>query len=328
MKLSHPVVPAIPQQDAAGGRRKEIPPHRGFIKGGAEFSKWFVVFEESNMRKFKRSTWLAIVLAMAFGHVAADSSWAVPIPDKNLEAALRANVFDKKNKPDELTEADLGNIFVLDGSGKGIANLSGLEHCKNLASLKLSKNEIVDLAPLKGLTNLQSLDLASNKIADAAPLAGLTKLQYLELSHNQIANVGPLSGLSALSALYLTDNQIADVAPLGGLAKLSSLYLGKNKLTAIQPLAGVTKLSTLELKENEISDIAPLAKQTELRYLFLEKNKIADLAPLVEAAKADAEGPKRFAPFLNLFLAENPLSDAAKSAQLPALQGFGVRVKS
>ena len=54
------------------------------------------------------------------------------------------------------------------------------------------------------------------------------------------------------------------------------------------------------------------------------RNKIADLAPLVAAAKADAEGKKTFAPFLRLYTAGNPLSDAAKNEQIAALRSRGV----
>ena len=60
---------------------------------------------------------------------------------------------------------------------------------------------------------------------------------------------------------------------------------------------------TLDLKDNRITDVAPLAKQTELGMLFLERNQIADLSPLVQVAKKDAEGEKRFAPYLELYLA-------------------------
>jgi hypothetical protein len=65
-----------------------------------------------------------------------------------------------------------------------------------------------------------------------------------------------------------------------------------------------------------------------LSMLFLERTQIVDLAPLVAAVKADAEGEKRFAPYLRLYLAGSPLSDAAKNEQIPALKGFGVRVES
>ena len=61
--------------------------------------------------------------------------------------------------------------------------------------------------------------------------------------------------------------------------------------------------------------------------LMLEKNKITDVSALVAAVEADAKGPKRFAPFLRLWLAGNPLSDEAKKKQLPALKAAGVRLQ-
>ena len=45
-------------------------------------------------------------------------------------------------------------------------------------------------------------------------------------------------------------------------------------------------------------------------------------------AKADTEGTKRFAPYLRLYLAGNPLSDAARAVQVPVLKKYGVRVAS
>jgi hypothetical protein len=47
----------------------------------------------------------------------------------------------------------------------------------------------------------------------------------------------------------------------------------------------------------------------------------------VAACKADAEGPKRFAPYLRLYLQGNPLSAAAKSTQIDELKKYGVRVE-
>src|SRR5205807_5663728 len=104
---------------------------------------------------------------------------AGPFPDKNLEEAVRAERQDTKG---ELTDEALTKVFVLEASGKKARDLKGLEKCKNLSELKLSKNDIADLKPLKDLTDLQSLDLSGNKVADVTPLAGLTRLQYLELS--------------------------------------------------------------------------------------------------------------------------------------------------
>ena len=58
-----------------------------------------------------------------------------------------------------------------------------------------------------------------------------------------------------------------------------------------------------------------------------KRNKIADLTPLVEAAQADAKGDRRWAPYLRLFLAGNPLSEDAKTKQLAALKEAGVRLE-
>jgi internalin A len=70
-----------------------------------------------------------------------------------------------------------------------------------------------------------------------------------------------------------------------------------------------------------------LSKQTELSLLLIERNQIKDLKPLVEAAKADSAGAKRFAPYLRLYLAGNPLPDSVKSAQLTELKAAGVRLE-
>jgi internalin A len=255
------------------------------------------------------------------------SAQAGPIPDKNLEAVVRALIFDKKDKPDELTDDDLKKVFVLkEGRGKGIKDLTGLEKCVNLLEVNLSKNEISDLSPLKEIKNLQSLDLSQNKIVDASPLANITALQYLELSDNQITTVEPLGKLTKLSALYLAGNKIADPAPLAGLTRLWSLDLARNRITDIKGLTNAGTLSLLKLSDNQISDLAPLGKPLSVKLLLLERNKIADLAPLVAAAKADAEGEKRFAPFLRLYLAGNPLSDMAKTKQIEELKAAGVKI--
>src|SRR5215212_6615691 len=92
-----------------------------------------------------------LLAAIVFGLTGRSAS-AVMFPDKNLEAALRAVVFEKKDKPDELTEDDLRKISTLEAKGRKIQNLAGLEKCTNLLLLDLSNNEISDLGPIKGLT--------------------------------------------------------------------------------------------------------------------------------------------------------------------------------
>jgi hypothetical protein len=254
--------------------------------------------------------WLGAIVV--FLGLATPAGWAANPPDKNLEAALREVLHEPKK---EFTDEMYGRVYVLEAVNKGIKDLTGLEKCKNLRSLRLTKNQITDLKPLAGLVELQSLDLADNRIADVKPLAGLTNLQYLELSHNQVTSVEPLKGLSRLNSLYLTGNQLKDIAPLAGLNHLWSLYLAKNQLKDIGALAKLTRISTLDLSDNQIDNVTPLASMTEVNLVLLERNRIADLGPLVSAAEKDAAGPKRFAPFLRLYLAGNPLPpDAYKIA--------------
>lgn len=252
--------------------------------------------------------------------------WAVMFPDKALEAAVRYQILEKRDKTDELTEDDLKKVFILEARGKGIKDLTGLEKCVNLQLINFAKNEITDITALKGLKNVQSLDLASNQITDVGPLSELTALQFLELSGNQITDAKPLAGLVKLATLDLSGNKITDLSPLSELKKLASLHLAKNQITDLKPLEGITGLSLLKLSDNQITDITPLSKMNRVKMLFLERNKLEDLTPLVAACKADAEKDRSFAPFLRLYIKENPLSDAAKNEQLPALKQMGAKI--
>jgi internalin A len=265
--------------------------------------------------------WFAALLVLGFSSQAALSDDL--FPDKNLEAVVRQYVFEKRNKPDPLVEADVVNISTIVGKGKKIASLQGLEKCKNLALLDLENNDISDIEPIKDLKLIQSLDLGRNKIQNIGPLANLTGIQYLVITNNQVSDLSPLSGNKALVNLYAANNKIKDLSPLTGTPKLISLYLEGNPLENIQALASLKGLERLDLRGTGISDLSPLANHTEWRYLFLSDNKITDLSVLVAAAKKDFEGQKRFAPFWKLYIGNNPLSDEAKTKQLAEITKYG-----
>lgn len=247
-------------------------------------------------------------------------------PDKALEAVVRTQVFEKRNNTQPLTEADVQNIAILNGKGKKIANLAGLEKCRSLAQLELDNNEISDLAPIKELKNIQLLSLKANKISSLAPLADLVNIQYLDITANQVADIGPLKTVAALRNLYASGNQIKDISPLAACKRVYSLYLDGNPIADFKPLAELKDLERLDLHNTGISDLSPLAGLTEWRYLFLTKNKITNLSVLTAMAKKDFEGEKRFAPFWKVYLGDNPLSDSAKTAQVAELQKYNVRV--
>ena len=227
----------------------------------------------------------------------------------------------------ELTDEKLQNVYILEAPGKDIKDLTGLEKCKNLALIKLTKNKISDLKPLKDLTNLQSLDLADNAIKDIGPLANLKGLQYIELSNNQIEKLEPLSGLTSLTSLYLGGNAIKDIGPLASLTKLWTLSAPKNQ---IKDLSGTRK------SNQAVSSRPARQPGRERRPAFQADGAESSvdraqpdqgLEALVESAKADSAGPKRFAPYLRLYLSGNPLPDATKSAKLEAFKAAGVRIE-
>lgn len=280
--------------------------------------------EDLSMRVLRPFLAVAVAALFSLAGSAEPLAAADLFPDKALLAAVRDGL--KKGEKDELKEEDLKNLYFLMGSGKKIADLTGLEKCVNLASIELAKNEIVDLKPLAGLKNVQTLDLASNKIVDVAPLSGLEKLQYLQLEKNQIENLEPLKGLKKLTSLYLSNNKIKTIAPLGGLEKLAALYVDHNEISEISAVKTLKWLERLDVRHNSITDLSPLSGLTELRYTMLQENKVTDLAVLVEMAKKDAAGEKRFAPFWKLYLKANPLTDAAKNAQVAELKSYNVRV--
>ena len=134
--------------------------------------------------------------------------------DKKLEAAVRRQVFAKRESQDPLTAADVATVSTVSAPFSGITSLAGLEHCVALASLEIPGNQIIDLVPLAGLKQLQYLNLASNQVSVIAPLASVPALQYIELSHNHVKDVKPLSGLTNLASIYLSANRLGSVALL------------------------------------------------------------------------------------------------------------------
>src|SRR5581483_2551678 len=106
--------------------------------------------------------------------------------DKNLEAAVRKYVFDKRDNANPLTETDLATISTISAVGLQIKDLKGLEKCRALASLDVSRNEITNLEPIKDLAGIQFLNLAANQVEDIKPIGGIAALQYVELSGNHV----------------------------------------------------------------------------------------------------------------------------------------------
>jgi internalin A len=269
---------------------------------------------------------LAGVLICLCGIVSmrAEDAPAPLFPDKNLEKAVRAQVFEKRDNDKPLVQADIENLAVIKARGLGITNLAGIEKCISLAELDLSNNKIADVTPLKNLKQVQMLLLTDNQVEDIAPLGDMQNLQYVELSKNKVKNIAPLAQCTNMHSIYVSTNQVTDLKSVFGLQRLGVLYADHNKVTAIDGINGLRSLWSLSLNENEISDLKPLVGLTGLNSLYLEKNKIKDLMPLVEMARKDTD--KRFAPFLRVYLKGNPLSGSSKSGNIKELEEIGMHI--
>ncbi len=245
-------------------------------------------------------------------------------PDKQLEKAVRRQVFAKRETEEPITAEDVRNISVIHGNKMGIKSLEGVQHCVSVAEIRLAENEIEDVTPLKGLKRLQSLSMENNDIRDIAAIGTLEALQYLNLEHNRVKDLEPIKGLVKLNSLYLADNRIANISHLKDMKKLWSLYVGDNVIQDISVVADLPWLQSLELRDNGLSDVSALAKIRDVRFLDLRNNKVTDLAPLIEACEKDLKGDTRFAPFLRLYLEGN---EGLKEDQLKQLKKIGVRLK-
>lgn len=273
-----------------------------------------------------------VVALIVAGSLTADLTGSELFPDKNLEAAVRQEVVQKRYNDEPLTIDDIRNISRVVAKGKGLESekkihrLVGLENCPSLRLIDLEGHEISDLTPLKDLELLQSVNLAGNRIKDLSPLGALERLQYLHLANNQIVDVKPIAKLRNLNALYLSKNQLQDIDPVAGMSKLWTLYVDGNEVKDIGPLKGLKSLSLLHLAGNQVHDISPLADLQELRFLFLNENELTDINPLLVMAQRDVAGDKRFAPFWYVSLSGNPLSDETENEQVKQLKQLGGRI--
>lgn len=128
----------------------------------------------------------------------------ITFPDANLDAVVRKAL--NKMAGEKITNVEVAKLKSLDGNKKGIADLSGIQHCTGLTWLSLRSNKITNVSPLTPLTNLKTLDLRENQITSISPLVTLTSLSYLDISVNQIKELGPLvenKGLGSGDQLFL-----------------------------------------------------------------------------------------------------------------------------
>jgi hypothetical protein len=201
-------------------------------------------------------------------------------PDPALEAVVR----ERLSLPvGDIEDAHVETLDVLDASGKGIVDITGLSHCINLEVVDLSENSVTDVTELSGLSNMDILNLDENGLADILPIGQLTTLTSLSLAYNKFTEADLdtlLSQLVNLVSLDVSGNYLTSVENMALLANLERLILSDNQIGDLSPLAGCSNLTYLNLYKNLVSDISVLAGMDKLQVVDLHGNVITDFSPV------------------------------------------------
>ena len=233
----------------------------------------------------------------------------VNFPDANLAAVVRTKLFLAAGA--DIPQTNLAAITSLSGNGRGITNLTGLEHATGLTFLQLKDNPISDFTPISSLTDLNNLNLINTGFSnsDISILAPLTKLQFglhlsknrisdlsalvnvisenmpdlylLDISANRFCDITPLTELKdQLTKLNLNFIQISNLGPLAEFINLTELDLKRTGINDLRAVSGLTNLTRIDLSSNGISNLEPLRNLVELERLIIDRNQISNLEPL------------------------------------------------
>ncbi len=128
--------------------------------------------------------------------------------EKNFFNAVKIRVYGNLNR--EFPPYYLQDFDDLEFAECGIEYLDGIEHCKHVITLDLSRNILTDISELWTLLGLQELYLSNNHIGYIDALSNLLNLRILDLSGNEINDITPLLNLEHLEYVNLFGNKIPD----------------------------------------------------------------------------------------------------------------------
>jgi len=99
---------------------------------------------------------------------------------------------------------------VLDFSGYGVNDLSGIENCINISILNFSDNDLADITKLGFLNLLEEIYLSNNEIYSVDGLSQLNQLKILDVSNNNIDDISALVELPNLHYLNVIGNPLSE----------------------------------------------------------------------------------------------------------------------
>src|SRR5262245_38582838 len=174
---------------------------------------------------------LLVILFLGIQHI---DGQPVLIRDPGLRVAIEESL-DLRDRL--MTIQDLENLEVLDASFRGVQDLSGLEHARNLVDLDLGGNDLQLFSLAGPLPKLERLNLAGNRLRGFSTSSLLPNLKTLHLEETGLPKGFRPFGVhleeiaSTLSTLFLSGNVFSDFTFLQPLTNLVTLDVGRNSLT-------------------------------------------------------------------------------------------------
>ena len=200
------------------------------------------------------------------------------------------------NNADDVTEAHLAAINLLDLRDKGITSLKTRDFhgLTGMTMLRLSDNDLTTLPSdiFDGLTRLEWLGLYDNALTalPSGVFDGLTRLFYLYMDDNDLTTLPSdiFDGLTTLVTISLEGNALTTLPSdiFHGRTRLIYLHLRHNALTTLPSgvFDGLTALSQLDLASNALTTLPSgifdkLLKdgETQLRWIGLDYNVLTSL---------------------------------------------------
>ena len=247
---------------------------------------------------------LRVAIAEALGYAVTQSyipgEYLIHVPEGSARTDLPLT--NAANFRERILASDLGELTVLDASGLGISDLTGLKYAINLTTLNLADNAIGD-------GNLDQLIPATQSSGDTRGFqTGMRRLENLLLDFNPLTDLDPLAFLGDLERLSIdgltTKDLLAQVPKLfwmevggveRGLQYLSLDYVGARAsgapIDSLEALAGQTDLRFVSLKGNLIEDVRPLMQLDSLEVARLDDNLIASIEDLAGTRVVDNGDP-------------------------------------
>ncbi len=124
-----------------------------------------------------------------------------------------------------------------------ISSLSGIEHARNLVSIRIYNSSVGDMRSLWQVSNLQELHIRNCDVGD----------------------LSAVSKLPSLRNLSLTDVDMQDLSFVANCSELSYLNVSNNRISRLSGLEGLKRLSRLDAYDNPVNDVSVASDTQQLR---------------------------------------------------------------